>query len=127
MKNKLLLTSLLITSSLFAQNGAMIFENKCMVCHILKMEWQLREREKSALIAPTAYGITKHVRDVFPNEKQFVEFVADYITKPAKIKSRCKEDVMKRFGLMPPIGIGMREEDKEAVASWMFNNIGVTK
>ena len=132
-KNRILLILLLITSSLFAdeipqergQNGEDIFKNNCISCHMMKMGWKLTEKEKSTLLAPTAFGITKHVRDVFSDEKQFVEFVSDYITKPAKIKSRCKDNVVKKFGLMPPIGLGMSDEDKKAVAAWMFNNIGV--
>jgi len=125
--NKILLGTLLITTSLFAQNGQEIFQDQCVSCHIMKKGWQITDKEKMTMQAPPAFGITKHVRDVFSNEKQFVEFVSDYITKPAKIKSRCKDNVVKKFGLMPAVGLEMTKEDKDKVAKWMFNNIGVMK
>jgi cytochrome c5 len=121
MKLKLLL--LLLATSLFAQNGEEIFNTNCKSCHIMKKGWQLTSADKAKLKAPTAFGITKHVRDIFKNEELFVEFVNDYITYPAKIKSRCKTNVVKQFGLMPAIGKSMSEEDRKTVANWMFENL----
>ena len=123
MKHKTLL-SLLVACSLYATDGKEIFENSCTACHQMKMGWQLTSQEKAQLKAPLAFGITKHVRDVFPNEKQFVEFVSNYIKKPTRVQAKCRQFAIDKFGLMPPIGASMSQEEREAVAKYMFNNIG---
>ena len=89
--NQTLISLLLITNSLFAINGEEVFKNNCTSCHIMKMGWQLTAEEKMTMQGPPAFGITRHVRDAFSNEKEFVEFVSNYITKPSKVKSKCKD------------------------------------
>jgi hypothetical protein len=61
----------------------------------------------------------------FSYKKQFVKYVSRYITKPTRIQSRCKSNVIEKFGLMPPIGQNLTKEERTKVASWLFNNINV--
>ena len=112
------------TFLLASQNdGAVIFKNNCQVCHIMKKGWQLSKAQKASMKAPPAFGITKHVRDAFGDKKDFVEFVSNYIAHPDKSKAKCEKKAIKRFGLMPPIGAGMTKQERENVASWMFDNL----
>ncbi|MEA2018293.1 MAG: c-type cytochrome [Campylobacterota bacterium] len=124
-ENKIILAILIMATSLFASNGKEIFDKNCISCHIMKMGWQVTPKEKMNMNGPTAFGITKHVKDVFSNEKQFVEFVTEYITRPVRIKARCKDNVISKFGIMPAVSKEMSQADKKSVSSWMFNNIGV--
>lgn len=120
---KVLVISLLMTNLLYGQTGEEIFHNKCKSCHIMKKGWKLTMEDRSTMLGPTAFGVTKNIRNIFSNEKQFVAFVSDYITNPKKIKSRCKDNVIEKFGLMPNIGIDMSTDEKNKVSKWMFDNL----
>lgn len=121
MKLKLLL--LLLATSLFAQSGEQIFDTNCKSCHIMKKGWQLTAIDKQQLLGPTAFGVTKRIRDIFKTEKLFISFVDEYITNPKRIKSRCKDDVINKFGIMPATGKSMNKKEREIVARWMYKNL----
>ena len=57
---KLILLNLVVSTILFASNGKTLFMNNCVSCHIIKKGWQLNSKEKANMLAPTAFGITKH-------------------------------------------------------------------
>ena len=107
----------------YGQTGKEIFDTNCLSCHIMKKGRELTSIEKNRLLAPTAFGITKHTKDVYSSKDEFVKFVSDYITQPNRAKTICKDEVIEKFGLMPPIGASLSEEEKKKVTSWMFDNI----
>jgi cytochrome c5 len=118
---KIFITAVIASTALFAADGEEVYKNYCASCHMMKMGWQVED--KSTLKAPTIYGVANRVRNVFSNEKMFVKFVSNYITHPSRIKARCKDEAIDRFGIMPPVGQGMREEEKKEVARWMFHHL----
>lgn len=86
--------------------------------------WEIKD--KTALKAPPFGGVTNAVRRAYGNEAQFVEFVSSYIKNPTRIRARTKDMAVDRFGLMPKnIGADMSQEEREAIAKWMFNNVGL--
>ncbi|MCW8955455.1 MAG: c-type cytochrome [Gammaproteobacteria bacterium] len=121
----IILASLLITISqvALANDGETIYKDICSECHVMQMGWEIKD--KTTLKAPPFPGVTNLIRKIYNNESQFVEFVSNYIQNPTRIRSRTKEAVIDRFGLMPNIGANMSKEDRETVAKWMFNNVGL--
>lgn len=116
---------LLIVISPFAlaSDGESIYKKVCSECHVMKMGWEIKD--KTTLKAPPFPGVTKMVRRIYNNERQFVEFVSSYIKNPTRIRSRTKDAVFDRFGLMPNIGAKMSKEERETIAKWMFNTVGL--
>ncbi|USF86210.1 c-type cytochrome [Candidatus Endoriftia persephonae] len=124
MMRNTLTAALLILSSPFAlaSDGESIYKQICSHCHVMQMGWEIKD--KTTLKAPPFPGVTKMVRRIYNNEQQFVEFVSNYIKKPTRIRSRTKDAVIDRFGLMPNIGANISNEERKTVAKWMFNNVG---
>ena len=104
-------------------DGESIYKKICAECHVMQMGWQIKD--KTGLKAPPFPGVTKTVRRIYNNEDQFVEFVSQYIKNPTRNRSKMKDAVFDRFGLMPNIGASMSQEERETIAKWMFNNVGV--
>lgn len=119
MKKTILFT--LLASSLFGSSGEAIFKEKCISCHLLKKGWQIEM--KSELLAPTAFGVAKNLRGIFSSKEQFRNFVVDYLNEPQRIKVRCKEEVVKKFGLMPSMKDVLSDDEKRIVADYLFDLI----
>ena len=122
---KLITAAILILSSplSYANDGETIYKNVCSQCHAMQKGWEIKD--KSTLKAPPFPGVTNAVRRIYNNEAQFVEFVSSYIQNPTRIRARTKDMAIDRFGLMPNIGKKMSKEERETIAKWMFNNVGL--
>ncbi len=135
-----LLIAALISVVVFAQKGVdpevlkrgySIYKENCSMCHKEKANlWDFLKARMSVLSgrrpenidAPPMNLVSARIKEFYPTELEFVEFVKDYITNPSKSKGVCKPAAYAFFGTMPPIGQGMSEEEKEAVAKWMYYN-----
>ncbi len=113
------------------KKGYQIFKETCSMCHMERATlWDFLKARLSVLSghrpenidAPPMNLVSARVKEFYPNELEFIEFVKDYITHPSKEKGVCKPAAYSFFGTMPPIGQGMPEEDKEAVAKWLYYN-----
>jgi len=113
---------MMVPFSAQADEGKKVYDEVCSKCHVLKMGWQIEDMSK--LSAPPFPGVVRAVRGVFNNEAQFVEFVSTYIQNPTRIRSRVKDAIPQRFGLMPNIGADLTQEQREAVAKWMYHYVG---
>ena len=118
---KIILVTVLSIGSLFASSGEEIFKANCVSCHIMQKGKDVAD--KSKMLAPPVFGIVRHTKEVYPTKEAFVKFVSDYIKNPSKDKAVCKEKAISRFGLMPAIGAGMKDEDRKVVAEWLYDNI----
>jgi len=112
-----------ILSMIAMADGEKIFYQKCKSCHILQKGRDLTQSQRLKMVAPPAFGIVKHVKERFGNKKDFINFVASYIKHPDITQSQCKKEVIKRFGLMPPVGASMTKKERESVANWLFENL----
>lgn len=115
---KLILIVALISTWAFASTGEEVFNTNCKVCHTTTHPSQIQD--KSKLIAPPLFAITKHVKKAYPNKKDFVAFVDDYIQNPTKEKSKCAAKSVERFGVMPAIGKGMSKEDRALAIEYIY-------
>ena len=147
MMKKLLLAMLLGFVSLSANSldGEAVYKAKCSACHMKKGmmdEGQMRQKmqnatkeekvamreqmmmkmQKSGMRAPTMPMVSKRLKKFYPSKEEFVAFVTDYIQNPSQAKGHCMPMAYKRFGTMPPIGKGLSKEEREAVATWLYEN-----
>jgi len=72
--------------------------------------------------APPMNEVSARLKHFFPTEDKFVDFVVDYITYPSREKGKCLPMAFKMFGVMPPIGLQLTEEERRAVALWLYHN-----
>ncbi|WP_457601218.1 c-type cytochrome [Hydrogenivirga sp.] len=109
--------------------GYRIYQENCSLCHMERATlWDFLKARLNVLSgkrpenidAPPMNLVSARIKEFYPNELDFVEFVKEYITHPSKQKGVCQPAAYAFFGTMPPIGQGMPEEDKEAVALWMY-------
>ena len=111
-----------------AKKGYQVYKAKCSACHIESMNRQdmmrikrmVKMGKKPPLNAPPMNEVSARLKFFFKDEKSFKEFVKDYITNPSREKGKCMPMAFKMFGVMPPIGKGMTDEEKEAVAVWLY-------
>ncbi len=114
--------------------GYSVFESKCASCHpvsvppekLKKIREAVEKGGKPPIKAPPMEEISARVKKFYPDEESFVRFVSDYITNPSQDKGVCMPMAYKVFGVMPPVGRGMSEEEKEAVARWLYRNFRYT-
>jgi len=134
---KKLLLMMLITAGVFANSGQEIFDAKCAMCHKVvdmkerqEMMKKLPPQARQAMMkkfmatmkAPPINKVSARIKHFHPKKAEFVAFVKDYITHPDAKKSLCMPMALKKFGVMPAIGSAMSEADKNAVASWLYDN-----
>ena len=139
---------LLIVSSLFALSGEEVYTQHCASCHTKDMmmnmggmmEWRkkmqnstkeekqtmrqkmMKEMQDNDTKAPAMPMISMRIKHMTDSKEEFVAFVKDYIQNPSQEKGYCMPMAYKRFGVMPPVGKGMSEEERELVAQWLYDS-----
>ncbi|WP_461831986.1 c-type cytochrome [Aquifex sp.] len=111
------------------KKGYEIYKRTCSACHveymspeeIKKVRMTVMKGGKPPISAPPMNEVSARVKHFYPNELEFIEFVKDYITNPSREKGVCMPMAFKLFGVMPPIGKTLTEEEKEAVAYWLYH------
>ena len=116
-KISLVITSLFISSTLFADNAEALFDTKCSACHSKTMPTDM-----SKVIAPALMGVMRHVKMEYPKKEDAVKFMVDYILEPSMEKAICMPQKIQRFGLMPSQKGNLTKEELEKITSWMFDN-----
>lgn len=111
------------------KKGYEVYKNNCSICHMenasllefLKARLNVLSGKRPENIdAPPMNLVSARIKEFYPSEIEFVEFVKEYITHPSKDKGVCKPAAYIFFGTMPPIGQGLSEDEKEAVAVWLY-------
>jgi hypothetical protein len=111
------------------RKGYEVYKKSCSSCHVeqaspqelAKIRELVKAGKKPPFKAPPMSEVSARVKKFYPDELSFVEFVKDYITNPSKDKGVCLPMAFKIFGVMPPIGKGLKEEEKESVARWLYH------
>ncbi len=94
-----------------------LFKNKCASCHSTS-----RPTDMSKLVAPPVMGVMRHLKMTYPNKKDAVAFIQDYVVNPSKDKAVCMAKKIERFGLMPSQKGNVTKEELEVIGNWMFDN-----
>jgi len=88
---------------------------------LAKIREAIKKGGKPPIKAPPMEEVSARVKKFYPDEESFVRFVSDYITNPSRDKGVCEI-----FGVMPPVGRDMSEEEKKAVSLWLYRNFHYT-
>ncbi|RUM58181.1 MAG: cytochrome c [Persephonella sp.] len=115
-------------NDLIVKRGYEVYKAKCSSCHIesinrneiMKIKKEIKMGKRPPLNAPPMNEVSARLKVFFKDEKSFKDFVKDYITNPSREKGKCMPMAFKMFGVMPPIGKSLTEEEKEAVATWLY-------
>ena len=110
---------LLLSTPVYSQDGASLFEAKCASCHVTT-----RPADISTLVAPPAMGVVRHVKMTYNTKESAVKFMVDYILNPDEKKAVCMADKIKRFGLMPSQKENVTSEEVQTIATWMYDSFG---
>ncbi len=110
--------------------GYEVYKRSCSSCHLerispdklAKIQEVVKSGGKPPIKAPPMSEVSARVKKFYPREEDFVAFVKDYITNPSREKGVCLPMAYKIFGVMPPIGRSLSEEEREAVARWLYHN-----
>lgn len=121
---------LAFATSSFAVDGFEVYKKYCSSCHLSEItmekmkeiESMVKAGKKPPIKAPPFPEVSARIKHFYPKKEDFVKFVVDYITNPSAEKAKCLPMALKKFGVMPPIGKNMTEEEKLAVASWLYDN-----
>lgn len=132
---KTLLATVLLASTLFAADGYEVYKNNCMVCHVEMMTPQEILKNMSKLVAPPMVEVSSRLKENIQttdeeddvNRYLFILFVKDYIVNPNLDNSMCNSGAIEKFGTMPTLKGKLKEEEKQAVAEWLYDRYENTK
>ena len=108
-----MITLILMPLLAFGADGFEVYKRYCSSCHTLY---------PPPLKAPPMSMVSFRVKTFYPKEEDFVRFVKDYIVDPSPEKGVCMPMTYRMFGVMPPVGKALSEEEREAVARWIYRN-----
>ncbi len=103
-------------------NGRILLEEKCALCHNLKMPPDTYENEK----APPMMAVVFHLKDFMKinnnqdKTEKFIPFIQEYVIHPSKEKSYCDEESLRSYGVMPSQKGNVTQEELKAIAEYMY-------
>ena len=111
MKAKTLLatTAFLCSFSVLADANEASFNALCTSCH---------STQGSSGIAPPAFGVVSHTKEVYPSREAFVQRVVDWVTNP-NADEALMPGAVNKFGVMPKLGYP--EDQVRAAANYLFD------
>lgn len=120
---KLLLVLLLSSTALLAASGKAVYQKHCMACHVQKSRVN---EDKAILKAPPMNRVSERLKMNTASKEEFIAYVKDYIQFPSQAKGFCRPKAYKRFGVMPPIGMSMTEDERHLIAIWLYRHFKVS-
>jgi len=97
----------LFAHELSAKNGALLFHGNCTTCHYTT----------EAKSAPSMQEIQKRYLLAFPNQQEFVKYMAAFIVRPNEDIS-IMGDKIKKYNIMPILGY--EESVAKEIASYIY-------
>ena len=127
--NKLLLSTLLLGSTLFATDGYEVYKKNCMSCHVEMMKKSEVLKNISKMKAPPMVEVSGRLKENIKTTDEeddvdrylFILFVKDYIINPNLDNSMCHAGALERFGTMPSLKGKVSAEEAQAVAEWLYD------
>ena len=127
--NKILLASLLFTSTLFANEGYEVYKKNCQSCHVEMMSVKEVMANLSKMKAPPMVEVSARLKENIKTTDEeddvdrhlFILFVKDYIMHPNLDFSMCHTGALERFGTMPSMKNKITQKEANAVAIWLYD------
>jgi len=119
--NKLLLVTVLVTSSLLAQSSDIeaLAVEKCGSCHLIGA---ITKDKLNNMSAPPSWALSKKVKDAYSNRDDAINFIVEYTMNPSEEKMLFSHKTKERFGVMPSQKDLLSEEELRAVAEYIIDN-----
>jgi thioredoxin-related protein len=126
----------MLTISLIADEGKILFEKHCLSCHqpfvsMSKLKTNFLDHNNTLLKlkAPTlnqlSYRLKQRIGDRHGDEDmhrlEVTAFMSDYVYHPDKEKSVCLDDVMQHFKTMPSLKGKVTEEELEEISTYLYD------
>lgn len=133
---KRIMTVLLVSTLLYAQNGKTLFEKYCISCHtpfipMSKLKENFLEYNNTLLKlkAPTLNQLSYRLKQRIGNPRgdedmhrmEVTAFMSDYVRNPNKDKSVCLEEIIKHFKTMPSLKGKVKEEELEEIGTYLYD------
>lgn len=118
----------LLSSMLFGVDGYEVYKKNCASCHIEIMKKSEVMKKFNTLKAPPMIEVSNRIKEniIIRDEDEdvhrhiFILFVKDYIVNPSLEYSMCHPQAIEKFGIMPSLKNDLNEQEKEAVAIWLY-------
>lgn len=122
-------TILALSSLAFAADGYKVFQKQCMQCHVEMMEKSEALKVLKTLKAPPMVEVSNRLKeniminddDEMIKRRVVVAFIKDYIENPSIDYSMCHLGAIDRFGIMPSLKGKLKEDERQAVAEWVYD------
>ena len=127
---------LILTLSVWANEGKVLFNKHCVSCHTLfipmsKLKENFLDKNNTLLHlkAPTlnqlSYRLKQQVGDRHGDEDlhrmEVTAFMSDYVIHPDSSKSVCLDDVMQYFQTMPSLKGKVSDEELEGIGEYLYD------
>ena len=127
--NKLLLGSLLLGATLFANEGYEVYKKNCQSCHAEMMSVKEVMANLDTIKAPPMVEVSGRLKENIKTTDEeedvdrhlFILFVKDYIMHPDLEFSMCHAGALEKFGTMPSMKGKITEKEAKAVAIWLYD------
>ncbi|NOQ32149.1 MAG: c-type cytochrome [Helicobacteraceae bacterium] len=142
---KKLLLTVLAVAGVYAADGYEVFKNKCQQCHIESIskadvmkkfalmkadkEAGVKTHEKEYMKAPPMVEVSARLKEniIIKDDEEDVHrqvviaFIKEYIDNPKLDYSMCEVMALEKFGVMPSQKGKLTNEEKQAVAEWIYD------
>ncbi|MFT5660668.1 MAG: hypothetical protein ACI9TV_001310 [Sulfurimonas sp.] len=127
--NKLLLSTLLFSVTLFANEGYNVYKKNCKTCHVEIMSVKDVMANLSKMKAPPMVEVSSRLKENIKTKDEeddvdrhlFILFVKDYIMHPNLDFSMCHAGALEKFGTMPSMKGQISPKEAHAVAVWLYD------
>jgi len=133
---KIVLSLVVAGVTLFAADGYSVYKKQCMQCHVEIMDKKEALKNLKTLKAPPMVEVSNRLKenimikeadDDAMKRRVVIAFIKDYIENPNIDYSMCHLGALDRFGVMPSLKGKLADEEREAVAQWIYDRYeGVT-
>ena len=126
---KILLSLGMISNLLLASDGYSVYQKQCMQCHVEMMDKQTVLKNFKTLKAPPMVEVSNRLKenivlkeeDAAVKRRVVIAFIKEYIENPNIDYSMCHLGALDRFGVMPSLKGKLSNEEREAVAQWVYD------
>ncbi len=121
---------LLLGYSLFASEaGEQVYEKHCAKCHIKEITKAQTLKRLNTLKAPPMIEVSNRLKEqiiIKSNDEDIhrgvvIAFVKHYIENPDMMIGMCNPAAFDKFDEMPSLKGKLTEEEKQAVAQWLYD------
>jgi hypothetical protein len=122
-----LVSSLLLSSIAFGDQGYDVYKNNCIMCHAELLTKKEAMSNLNNLKAPPMNEVSNRLKEniIIADKNEEVKkrvviaFIKDYIQEPLIGDTMCHMGAVEKFGVMPAI-THLKADELQAVAEWIY-------